>query len=75
LTTNSGDRPSVDQATIRILAAGRRGALLFGSHESLADFELQLSYEDRAAGARHIDASWRLEHHSYRPMQNFDPLP
>jgi hypothetical protein len=75
LTTNSGDRPSVDQATIRVLAAGRRAALLFGSHESLADFELQLLYEDPAARLRHIDASWRLERHSYGPMQNFDPLP
>jgi hypothetical protein len=65
LTTNSGDRPSVDHATIRVLAAGRRAALLFGSHESLADFELQLSYEDPAARSRGIDTSWRLEHHSY----------
>jgi hypothetical protein len=75
LTTNSGDRPSVDHAAIRVLAAGRRAALLFGSHESLADFELQLSYEDPAARTRHINASWRLERHSYWPMQNFDPLP
>jgi hypothetical protein len=75
LTTNSGDRPSVDHAAIRVLAAGRRAALLFGSHESLADFELQLSYEDPAARTRHINASWRLERHSYWPMQNLDPLP
>ena len=65
LTTNSGDRASVDHAAIRVLAAGRRAALLFGSHESLADFELQLSYEDPAARSRHIDARWRLERHSY----------
>jgi hypothetical protein len=75
LTTNSSDRPSVDHAAIRVLAAGRRAALLFGSHESLVDFELQLSYEDPAARSRHIDASWRLERHSYWPMQNVDPLP
>jgi hypothetical protein len=75
LTTNSGDRPSVDHAVIRALAAGRRAALLFGSSESLADFELQLSYEDPAARSRRIDASWRLEHHSYGPMQNFKTLP
>jgi hypothetical protein len=75
LTTNSGHRPSVDHATIRVLAAGHRAALIFGSHESLADFELQLSYDDPAARSRRVDASWRLEHHSYSPMQNFDPLP
>jgi hypothetical protein len=75
LTTNSGDRPSVDHAALRVLAAGRRAALIFGSPESLADFDLQLSYEDPAARSRRIDASWRLEHHSYWPMQNFDPLP
>jgi hypothetical protein len=74
LTTNSGDRPSVDYATIRVLAAGRRGALLFGSHKSLADFELQLSYNVPVARSHRIDASWRLEHHSYWPMQDFDPL-
>jgi hypothetical protein len=74
LTTNSGDRRSVEYATIRILAAGRRGALLFGSHESLADFELQLAYGDSVARSHRINASWRLEHHSYWPMQNFDPL-
>jgi hypothetical protein len=75
LTTNSDDRPSVDRAAIPVLAAGRRAALIFGSHESLAAFELQLSYEDPAARSRCIDASWHLEHHSYWPMQNFDPLP
>ena len=74
LTTNSGDRPSVDHAAIRVLAAGRRAALLFGSHESLADFELQLSYDDSVARSHRMDARWRLEHHSYWPMQNFDPL-
>ena len=74
LTTNSGDRPSVNHAAIRVLAAGRRAALLFGSHESLADFELQLSYDDSVARSHRIDASWRLKHHSYWPMQNFDPL-
>ena len=75
LTTNSGDRPSIDHAAIRVLAAGRRAALLFGSHESLAYFELQLSYEDPAARPHRIDASWRLERHSYWPLQTFDPLP
>lgn len=75
LTTDSGDRPRVDRAAIRVLAAGRRAALLFGSHESLADFELQLSYEDPAARSHRVDAGWLLEHHSYRPMQNSDPLP
>ena len=75
LTTTSGDRPSLDDAAISVLAAGRRAALLFGSHESLADFDLQLSYEDPAARSHRVDASWRLEHHSYRPLQNFDPLP
>jgi hypothetical protein len=75
LTTNSGDRPSVDHAAIRVLPGGRRAALLFGPHESLADFELQLSYEDPAARSRHIDASWHLERRSSWPMQNFDLLP
>ena len=75
LTTNSGDRASVDHAAIRVLAAGRRAALLFGSHKSLADFELQLSYEDPAARPHRIDVSWRLEHHSYWPLQTLDPLP
>jgi hypothetical protein len=75
LTTDSGDRPSVDHATIRVLGAGGRAALLFGGHESLADFELQLSYEDPAARSHRVDASWLLEHRCYRPLQNFDPLP
>jgi hypothetical protein len=75
LTTNSGDGPSADHAAIRVLAAGRRAALLFGSHESLADFELQLSYEDPAAGSHRVDVSWLLEHRSYRPLQNFNSLP
>jgi hypothetical protein len=75
LTTNSGDRPSVEYATIPILAVGRRGALLFGSHESLADFELQLSYDDSATCSQGIDASWLLEHRSYRPLENFNTLP
>jgi hypothetical protein len=75
LTTDSDDRSSVDHAAMRVLGAGRRAALIFGSHESLADFELQLSYEDPAARSHRIAASWRLEHHSYWPMQKFDPLP
>jgi hypothetical protein len=75
LTTDSGDRPHVDRAAIRVLAAGRRAPLVFGSHESLADFELQLTYEDTAARSHRVDASWLLEHRSYRPSQNFDPLP
>jgi hypothetical protein len=75
LTTDSGDRPSVDRATIPVLAAERRAALVFGSHESLADFELQLSYEDPAARSHRVDASWLLDHRSYRPLQNFNPLP
>jgi hypothetical protein len=74
LTTNSGNRQSVDRAAIRVLAAGRRAPLVFGSRESLEDFELQLSYEDPAARSHCVDASWLLEHRSYRPSQNFDPL-
>jgi hypothetical protein len=65
LTTNSGDRPSVDYAAMCVLAPGRRAALIFGPHESLADFELQLSYEDPRARPRRLTASWRLEHRSY----------
>ena len=65
LTTSSGDRPSVDYAAIRVLAAGRRAALIFGPHESLADFELQLSYEDPTVRPHRLTASWRLEHRSY----------
>jgi hypothetical protein len=75
LTTDSGDRPRVDRAAIRVLAAGRRAPLVFGSHESLADFELQLSYEDSTARSHRVDASWLFEHRSYWPLQNFDPLP
>ena len=75
LTTNSGDGPSVDDAAIRVLATGQRAALIFGSPESLADFELQLSYEDPAARSHRLDASWLLEHRCYRRLQNFDPLP
>jgi hypothetical protein len=75
LTSNSGDRPSVDHAAIRVLPAGRRAALVFGSHESLADFELQLSYEDSAARSHRVDASWLFEHRSYQPLQSFNRLP
>jgi hypothetical protein len=75
LTTDSGDRPRIDRAAIRVLAAGRRAPLVFGSHDSLADFELQLSYEDSAARSHRVDASWVFEHRSYRPLQNLDPLP
>ena len=65
LTTNSGDRPSVDYAAMRVLAPGRRAALIFGPLESLADFELQLSYEDPTARPHRLTAGWRLEHRSY----------
>jgi hypothetical protein len=75
LTTASGDRSRVDRAAIRALAAGRRAPLVFGSYEELADFELQLSYEDPAARLHRADASWLLEHRSYQPLQNLDPLP
>jgi hypothetical protein len=75
LTTDSADRPRIDRAAIRVLAAGRCAPLVFGSHESLEDFELQLSYEDPGARSHRIDASWLFEHRSYRPLQNFDPLP
>lgn len=68
LTTDSGDCPRIDRAAIRVLAAGRRAPLVFGSHESLADFELQLSYEDPAARSHRVDASWLLEHRSYGPL-------
>ena len=74
LTTNSGDGASVEDAAIRVLAAGGRAPLVFGSHESLADFELQLSYEDPAARSHRVDARWLLEHRSYRHVQNFNPL-
>jgi hypothetical protein len=74
LTTNSGDGASVEDAAIRVLAAGGRAPLVFGSHESLADFELQLSYEDPAARSYRVDARWLLEHRSYRHVQNFNPL-
>jgi hypothetical protein len=70
LTTDSGGRRRADRAAIRALAAGQRAVLIFGSHESLADFELQLSYEDPAARSHHVDASWLLGHHCY-----FDPFP
>ena len=65
LTTNSGDHPSVDYAAMRVLAPGRRAALIFGPHESLADFELHLSYEDPTARPHRLTAGWRLEHRSY----------
>jgi hypothetical protein len=74
VTTNYGDGPSVDHAAIRALATGQRAALIFGSRESLADFELQLSYEDPAARSHRVDASWLLGHHCYQPLQNSDPL-
>jgi hypothetical protein len=74
LTANSGHRPSVDYAAIRVLDAGRRAPLVFGAHESLTDFELQLSYEDPAARSHHVDASWLHEHRSYRPLKDVDPL-
>jgi hypothetical protein len=75
LTTKSGDRPRVERAAIPVLAAGRCAPLVFGPHESLADFELHLSYEGPAARSHRVDASWLLEHRSYRPLQNVDPLP
>src|SRR5207253_5611789 len=59
-TTTSGDPLSVDYAAIRVLPPGRRAALTFGPHESLADFELQLSYEDQTARPHRLTASWRL---------------
>jgi hypothetical protein len=70
LTTDSGGLRRADRAAIRALAAGQRAVLIFGSHESLADFELQLSYEDPAARSHRVDASWLLGHHCY-----FDPFP
>ena len=55
----------VDYAAMRVLAPGRRAALIFGPHESLADFELHLSYEDPTARPHRLTAGWRLEHRSY----------
>jgi hypothetical protein len=65
LTTNAGGRLSVDYAAMPVLGSGRRAGLIFGAHESLADFELQLVYEDPAARVHRLTAGWRLEHRSY----------
>jgi hypothetical protein len=54
-----------DLAHRHVLTAGRRAALIFGPQESLADFELQLSYEDPTARPHRLTAGWRLEHRSY----------
>jgi hypothetical protein len=61
----SGDRTSDDYASISVLAPGSRAALIFDFHESLADFELQLTFEDSAARLHHLTASWSLEQRSY----------
>jgi hypothetical protein len=48
-----------------VLAAGRRAALIFGPNESLADFELQLTFEDSAGRSRRLTASRNLKQRSY----------
>jgi hypothetical protein len=65
LTVISGDRASEDYASISVLAVGGRAALIFGSYESLADFELQLAFEDSAGRLRRLTASWNLSQRSY----------
>jgi len=61
----SGDRASEEYASISVLAPGRRAALIFDFHESLVDFELQLTFEDSAARLHRLTATWGLEQRSY----------
>lgn len=65
LTIISSDRAREDHASISVLASGRRAALIFGPYESLADFELQLTFEDSAGRLRRLTASWHLKQRSY----------
>jgi hypothetical protein len=65
LTVPFGGRTSEDHASVSVLAAGRRAALVFGPHESLADFDLQLTFEDSAGRLRDLTASWHLKQRSY----------
>jgi hypothetical protein len=65
LTVISGDSANEDHASVSVLAAGRRAALIFGPHESLTDFELQLTFEDSAGQLRRLTANWHLEQRSY----------
>jgi hypothetical protein len=62
----SGDWASDEYASISVLAPGRRAALIFDFHESLVDFELQLTFEDSAARVHRLTARWCLEQRSYR---------
>jgi len=65
LTVISGGRANEDHASVSVLAAGRRAALIFGPHESLADFELRLTFEDSAGRLRRLTANWHLKQRSY----------
>jgi hypothetical protein len=65
LTVISRDSANEDHASVSVLAAGRRAALIFGPHESLTDFELQLNFEDSAGRLRRLTANWHLEQRSY----------
>jgi hypothetical protein len=65
LTVPSVRHASEDHASVSVLAAGRRAALIFGPYESLADFDLQLTFEDSAGRLRGLTASWHLKQRSY----------
>jgi hypothetical protein len=65
LTVLSGGKATEDRASVSVLAAGRRAALIFGPHELLADFDLQLTFEDSAGRLHRLTASWHLKQRSY----------
>jgi hypothetical protein len=65
LVVSSGGSTGGENALIAVLAPGRRGALVFGIHESLADFVLQLTFEDSAARARRVTARWSHSERAY----------
>jgi hypothetical protein len=62
---SSGGSNGGEHASIAVLAPGQRAALVFGIHESLGDFVLQLTFEDPAARARRVTASWSLTQRAY----------
>ena len=65
LTVLSGGHARNDHASVSVLAAGRRAALIFGPYESIPDFNLQLTFEDSAGRSRGLTASWHLQQRTY----------
>jgi hypothetical protein len=65
LTLTSSAPTEPENASIGVLAPARRAALVFGSHASLGDFDLELTFEGPSSRVRRVKASWSHTERAY----------